>query len=373
MPSQWTGRSPASPNLFVRTGGCVTYAATGVERMRLFGTGTAEPVVRAETGDAVHPSAPIPVVGPGVGEGIRVELGGTGIRVFPLMIGGAEFGWNADAQTAQRILDRYAEFGGNAVHTADGFAAGRSEYIVGRWLSTRRRDDVVLGVRVGSHPDNPGLGSVNLVRAVEASLTRLGTEYIDILYLDGSADEGSSLEDALATAEWLVESGKIRTLGAFGFPAAKLVDARILSSAGYPRIEVIDEPYNLLRRSGFEGDVRLVAGAQNLAVTPSHALEHGFLSGRTRTRAEARNGARGAQLRGNINRRGIKTLRALDDVATELGVPVAAVAVAWLRAQRLVSAPIVNAFAVDQVDELIQSVGVSLNRAQLSEIARASA
>lgn len=349
--------------------------------MRLFGVGAAAQA--ADGGGAaatvqpsalvpVHPSAPIPVVGPGIGTALRVRLGETGISAFPLILGGAEFGWNTDADTATRILDRYVEFGGNAVHTADSFAAGRSEHIVGRWMAARRnRDDIVLSVRVGGHPDNPGLGSINLVRAAEASLTRLGVERIDVLYLDGSVDDGSALEDTLATAEWLVETGKVGVLGAFGFRPERLVEARILASAGYPRIEVLDEPYNLLRRQAFEGDLRLVAAAQGLAVTPSHALEHGFLSGRHRSK-QALQGARGMQLRSNINRRGIKVLRALDLAAEELQVPVAAVAIGWLLAQRTVTAPIVNAFSTEHVDELMQGAGVSLGRAQLAELSRAA-
>lgn len=345
--------------------------------MRLFSVGSATGGVApaVTTAPAVvppHPSAPIPVIGPGIGSALRVPIGETGIRAFPLILGGAEFGWNTDADTALRILDRYVEFGGNAVHTADSFAAGRSEHIIGRWLSTRgNRDDVVLTVRVGGHPDNPGIGPVNLVRAAEASLNRLGVERIDVLYLDGSVDDGSPLEDTLATVEWLVEAGKVRSLGAFGFSAERLVEARILASAGYPRIEVLDEPYNLVRRADFEGDLRLVAAAQGLAVTPSHALEHGFLSGRHRSK-QALQGVRGMQLRSNINRRGIKVLRALDLAAEELHVPVAAVAIGWLLAQRTVTAPIVNAFATEQVDELMQGAGVALGRAQIAELTRAA-
>lgn len=336
--------------------------------MRVFGVGTAAAPSRASE----HPSAPIPVVGPGVGSTVRVPLGETGIEIFPLMLGGGEFGWNVDQAGAAVILDRYAEFGGNALHTADGFSGGRSEHYLGRWLARRGiRDDMVIGVRIGSHPDNPGLGSVSLVRAVEASLTRLGTDRIDVLYLDGEADETTNLEDTLATVEWLRDAGKIRAVGAYRFRPERLVEARILSAAGYPRIEVIDEPYNLLRRADFEGDLRLVAGAQNLAVTPSHALEHGFLSGRHRTKAGAGQSVRGGQLRENINRRGIRVLRALDTVADALGAPVAAVAVSWLLAQRQVVAPIVNAFSTAHVDELVQGTGIALTRGQIAELTRA--
>lgn len=321
-----------------------------------------------------HPSAPIPVQGPAIGEGVRVALGETGLDVFPLALGGAEFGWNVDVEASHAILDTYVELGGNMLHTADNFSAGRSEYIIGQWMRSRgTRDAVVLGVRVGRHPDNPGLGSVNLVRAVEASLHRLGTDRVDVLYLDAKAGEPVPLEDTLATAEWLVESGKVGAVGAYGFSAAQLVEARILASAGYPRIAVLDVPYNVLRRDDFDGDLRLVASAQGMAVTPSHALAHGFLAGGQRRRPRQVRTVRDAQIAAGLTRRGSRTLRALDGIARELSVPVAAVAIAWLLAQRIVAAPIVNAYAPEHVEELVQGVGVRLSRAQLSEIARAAA
>ncbi|QAY60780.1 aldo/keto reductase [Microbacterium protaetiae] len=319
-----------------------------------------------------HPSAPIPVQGAPVGSAVRTRLGETGIDVFPLMLGGAEFGWNVDLEASHAILDTYAELGGNALHTADSFSGGRSEHIIGEWLRTRGlRDDVALAVRVGGHPDNPGTDPVNLVRAVEASLTRLGTDRIDVLYVDATAGV-AVMEDTLATAEWLVESGKARSIGAYGFTAEQLVEARILASAGYPRFTVIDVPFNVLRRRDFDDDLRLVVGAQGIAVTPSHALEHGFLSGRHRSRGDVSRSVRGAQLAGSMNRRGTRTLRVLDAIGTELGVPPAAVAVAWLLAQRAIAAPIVNAYAPGHVEELVQGVGVRLSRAQLADIARAA-
>ncbi|WP_194397968.1 aldo/keto reductase [Microbacterium atlanticum] len=320
-----------------------------------------------------HPSAPIPVQGPSVGSNIRVPLGESGSDAFPLILGAAEFGWTVDLESSHAILDAYAELGGNAVHTADSYSSGRSEHILGQWLHSRGlRDDIVLTVRVGGHADNPGLGPVNLIRAVEASLKRLRTDRIDVLSLDATTDPGSSLEDTLATAEWLVDTGKVRALGAYGYTAAQLVEARILSSAGYPRITVLDVPFNVLRRHEFDADLRLVAGAQAMAVTPSHALEHGFLAGRQRSKIRGALSVRGAQLAANLNRRGSRTLRALDAVGADLGVPDAAVAVAWLLAQRLVTAPIVNAYAPQHVEELVQGVGVRLSRSQLADIGRAA-
>lgn len=321
----------------------------------------------------VHPSGPLPVSGAPLGRSLRVPLGETGFSVFPLVLGGAEFGWHVDIAAAHAILDTYVRRGGNAVHTSDSYAAGRSEHVIGQWLRSRgTRDDVVLAVRVGRNPDNPGLGSINLVRAVEASLTRLGTDRIDVLYLDGSADRVTVLEDTLATAEWLVDAGKVRALGTSGHTAAQLVEARILSAAGYPRFAALDVPYNVLRREEFDGDLRLVAGAQGIAVTPSQALEHGYLSGAHRERDRVGSSVRGRQLAANMNRRGARTLRALDHVAGELGVPTAAVAIGWLLAQRVVVAPIVNAYAPAHVEELVQGTGVHLSRAHLADIARAA-
>ena len=172
--------------------------------MALFGVGSAVPSASTEVRASVapsHPSAPIPVQGPPVGSHLRVALGEGGPEVFPLILGGAEFGWNVDLESSHDILDAYVEWGGNAVHTADSYSGGRSEHIIGQWLSSRGlRDEVVVATRVGGHPDNPGLGPVNLVRAVEASLTRLRTDRIDVLSLDATTDPGSSLEDTLATA-----------------------------------------------------------------------------------------------------------------------------------------------------------------------------
>ena len=168
-----------------------------------------------------------------------------------------------------------------------------------------------------------------------------------------------------------MEAGKIRQLGAFGFRAEQLVEARILSSAGYPHFTVLDVPYNVLRRGEFSGDLRLVAGAQGMVVTPSHPLEHGFLAGVVRRREQITS-VRAGQLAAGLTKRGNRTLRALDAIGSELGVPDAAVAVAWLLSQRIVAAPIVNAYAVSHIEELVQGVGVRLTRAHLADIARAS-
>ncbi len=344
--------------------------------MGLFGSEAAaqSPRLTVDAPATEHPSSPIPVQGTPLGARVRVPLGESGLRIFPLILGAAEFGWHVDLGKAHAILDAYRALGGNAVHTSDGYASGRSEHIVGQWLQARGvRDDIVLSVRVGTNPEHPGLGAINLVRAVEASLTRLGTDHIDVLYLDATSDTTTSLEDTLATSEWLVESGKVRALGSFGHTASQLVEARILASAGYPRFSVLDVAYNVLRRHDFDEDLRLVANAQGIAVTPSQALEHGYLSGAHRSRSVVGQSVRGLQLASNMNRRGTRTLRALDKIGAELSIPPAAVAIAWLLAQRIVAAPIMNAYAVQHIEEVVQGIGAHLSRAHLAELARAAA
>ena len=335
--------------------------------------GAATGAVATRTLASEHPSAPIPVQGPAVGDAVRAPLGETGLQVFPLIVGGAEFGWHVDISAAHGILDAYLERGGNALNTSDSYSSGRSEHIIGEWMARRAaRDSIVLGVRVGAHPDHSGLGSVNLIRSVEASLMRLKTDHIDVLYLDATAGTPAALEDTLATAEWLVDSGKVRALGAAGQTAAQLVEARILSSAGYPRVTVLDVPYNVLERDEFDGDTRLVAGAQGIAVTPSRALAHGYLAGAHRSRTQLGASVRGTQLAAVMNRRGTRTLRALDRIGEELAIATGAVAIAWLLAQRTVVAPIVNVYAVRHVEELMQGVGAKLSRSQLAEIEKAA-
>lgn len=341
--------------------------------MRAIGDSVLKPLRSPAPSPAEHPSAPIPVQGPGLGSTIRVRLGETGLSVFPLILGAGEFGWNVDSAVSDEILDAYRARGGNAVHVADGDAGGRSEHIVGHWMRTRgARDDTVVTVRVGGSPDHPGLGSVNLIRAVESTLGRLGTDRIDVLYLDATTDAVTPLEDTLATAEWLIDSGKVRALGSRGHTPTQLIEARILSSAGYPRLTVLDVPYNILRRGAVEGDVRLIADAQDIALTPSSPLEHGYLAGAHRTRTGLGATVRASQLVSSMNRRGARVLRVLDRIARELNVPDAAVAIGWLLSQRVVAAPIANVSAVAHVDQLVQGVGVALGRAQLADIARAA-
>lgn len=327
---------------------------------------------RARADLPAHPSAPIPVLGHGVGASIRNTVGGSDLEVFPVSLGTSVFGWTAESAASEAILNRYADFGGNFIDTADSYSGGRSEHIIGRWMSRRRnRDDMVVATKIGRHPDSPGLGPVNMVRAVEASLERLATDHIDLLYFHDD-DDSVRLEDALGTAQWLIETGKVRYLGVSNFTPERLIEARILAAAGYPRFEAVETHYSLLTRERYESGLQLVAQGQGLGVMPYYALENGFLTGKYRSRADFADRLRSAKAAEHLGRRGLRVLRALDQVALEIGVSVTTVAIAWLQHRPGVAAPVVSASRPEQVDAIVQSAGVQLTRTQVLDLERAS-
>lgn len=330
----------------------------------------AQTIARADL--PAHPSAPIPVLGDGVGASIRNTVGDSELEVFPVSLGTSVFGWTAESAASEAILNRYADFGGNFIDTADSYSGGRSEHIIGRWMSRRRnRDDMVVATKIGRHPDSPGLGPVNMVRAVEASLERLDTDHIDLLYFHDD-DDSVRLEDALGTAQWLIETGKVRYLGVSNFTPERLIEARILAAAGYPRFEAVETHYSLLTRERYEGGLQLVAQGQGLGVMPYYALENGFLTGKYRSRADFADRLRSAKAAEHLGRRGLRVLKALDQIALEIGVSVTTIAIAWLQHRPGVAAPVVSASRPEQVDAIVQSAGVQLTRTQVLDLERAS-
>lgn len=330
----------------------------------------AQAIARADL--PAHPSAPIPVLGDGVGSSIRNPVGDSDLEVFPVSLGTSVFGWTAESAASEAILNRYADFGGNFIDTADSYSGGRSEHIIGRWMSRRRnRDDMVVATKIGRHPDSPGLGPVNMVRAVEASLERLDTDHIDLLYFHDD-DDSVRLEDALGTAQWLIETGKVRYLGVSNFTPERLIEARILAAAGYPRFEAVETHYSLLTRERYEGGLQLVAQGQGLGVMPYYALENGFLTGKYRSRADFADRLRSAKAAEHLGRRGLRVLKALDQISLEIGVSVTTIAIAWLQHRPGVAAPVVSASRPEQVDAIVQSAGVQLTRTQVLDLERAS-
>ncbi|MFC6357278.1 aldo/keto reductase [Luethyella okanaganae] len=303
----------------------------------------------------------------------RRHLADTALWVFPLALGGSVFGWTLDAERTTSILDRHRELGGNFVDTADSYAAGRSELFIGDWMRERRcRDEIVLATKIGRHPDNPGLSPESIVGAVDASLGRLQTDRIDLLYFHED-DPSVPLEESLGAVDALIRAGKVRYLAASDFTAERLIEARVLAANGLPRFRALQTHYNLMHRVAFEASLALVARAQALAVMPYFALANGFLAGGYRSRSALKNTTGGARATAYLNRRGNKVLTLLDRVAGEHDVPIATIAVAWLQAKHGVTAPVTGVSVATQLDAIMDAARVRLSRADMLDLDRATA
>lgn len=309
----------------------------------------------------------------------RRRLGQSDLRVFPLAIGGNVFGWTADAGGTDRILDTYADNGGNFIDTADSYAGGRSEIMVGNWMRARRnRSEIVVATKVGKSADSPGVHVKAIARAVDSSLERLGTDYIDLLYLHID-DASVPFEETLFAVDDLIRAGKVRYFGASDHSANRLIEARVIAAQlGVTPMVAVQSHYNLVHRTGFEGDLARVAEHQQLAIMPRFALASGFLSGKYRTKADIGRNSRGREAGRYLNKRGIRILNCLDDIVTDqralgvVGATVASVSLAWLLTKRGVVAPVVSASLPSQVDDLVAAATMHLSRHQLSDLDRAS-
>jgi len=329
-------------------------------------TASRAPALRVETVETNTLSGPITVP-------VRSTLGETGIAAHPLALGGSTFGWTLGSDDAFAVLDRFAGTGGDLLDTADSYAAGRSESIIGSWMRSRRtRDRMRVMTKVGRHPDHKGLSPVDIRDAVDDSLLRLGTDRIDVLFFHGD-DPEVPLEESLGAVDALITAGKVRAIGASDFSPERLIEARVLAANGLPRFELLTTRYNLMERRPFEGARELVAHAQGLAVLPYFALANGFLGGQVRRRSEVRRDARGERLARHLGRRGHRVLAALDEIAFSHGVQPATIALAWLLAKPTVAAPVASATRPDQVDALMAAASVELHRSELVELDRASA
>ncbi|WP_394551635.1 aldo/keto reductase [Agromyces sp. MMS24-JH15] len=303
----------------------------------------------------------------------RVALGDSGLTTLPIALGTSVFGWTVGPDAAERTLDRFAALGGTLVDTADSYASGRSELMIGNWMASRRvRDRMLVATKVGRSPDLSGLDPATVIAAVDESLARLRTDRIDLLHLHGE-DPSTPLAETLGAVGTLIEAGKVRAVGASDFSAELLIEARVLAANGLPRVQALTTRYSLMERAAFEGRIELVAHAQGLAVLPYFALANGYLAGQVRRRSEATQDARGARLARHLGRRGHRVLAAIDDLAFRRDVAPATVAIAWLQAKSTVSAPVVGVTEPEQLDVLMAATGLVLTRSELIELDRASA
>jgi aryl-alcohol dehydrogenase-like predicted oxidoreductase len=293
---------------------------------------------------------------------------GTDLDVFPLCLGGNVFGWTADEATSFAVLDAYADAGGNFIDTADVYSAwvpgnrgGESEAIIGRWLARTKRKDVLVATKVGMAPGLTGLRPTTIRSAVEASLKRLGVERIDLYYAHRD-DPETPLADTLGAFDALVREGKLRAIAASNYSAARLTEALALSEKlGLARYVALQPEYNLVARAEFEQQLLPVLSREGLVAFPYYGLARGFLSGKYRPGVEV-DSPRSALAKKHLEGSGLALLGELDRIAEQLHTSVAAVALAWLRAQPGVLAPIASARTVEQLRELLASTRIELSR-----------
>jgi aryl-alcohol dehydrogenase-like predicted oxidoreductase len=308
-----------------------------------------------------------------------VPIGRSGMSVFPLALGGNVFGWTADRDASFAILDAFTEGGGNLVDTADGYShwvpgnlGGDSETIIGEWISrTGRRDDLVIATKVSTHPEFSGLAPENVRAAADASLARLGTDVIDVYYAHFD-DETVPLEETVAAFSGLVDAGKIRTVALSNYSAERIDEWMGVTEAnGFHAPVALQPHYNLVERD-FEGDLRDRAERYGLGVFPYFSLAKGFLTGKYRGGASV-DSPRAGGASEYLNARGDAVIEALDQVSAAHGVSLATVALAWLRQQPTVVAPIASASRVEQLPDLLASASVALSPEEIAALSAASA
>ena len=309
-------------------------------------------------------------------------LGKSSLSVTPLAFGGNVFGWSVDEKRSFELLDAFVDAGGNLIDTADVYSAwvpgnrgGESETIIGNWLKqSGKRDQVVIATKVAKWAEHPGLSPANIHQAVDGSLKRLQTDHID-LYQAHEDDASVPLAETLGAFARLIESGKVRVIGASNYSAARFADALAVSKQhNLPRYESLQPEYNLVSRDGYEKALEPLIRAENIGVISYYALASGFLSGKYRSEADlARSSARGGSVKKYLNPRGLQVLAALDAIAAAHHATPAQVALAWLIARPGLTAPIASATSVEQLHELLGATSLQLSPDEIARLDLVSA
>jgi len=310
------------------------------------------------------------------------QLGDSAIYIAPLVFGGNVFGWTLDEAGSLRILDEFLAAGFNCIDTADvysrfvpGHVGGESETIIGKWLQLRgNRDKVVIATKCGMNmgPSKEGLSRAYIMEAVEASLRRLQTDYID-LYQSHRDDDKTPLQESLEAFAALVRQGKVRVIGASNYNGARLAEAlRTSQQAGLPRYESLQPLYNLFDRADFESDLQELCTRDRVGVIPYFSLASGFLTGKYRTSADLQGKPRARIVERYLTPRGEGILRALDEVARAHQSTPASVALAWLMARPGITAPIASATNSTQLRSLIEATELQLTPGETQALDRAS-
>jgi len=297
---------------------------------------------------------------------MRVALGKTDLQIHHLCLGGNVFGWSATAKESELVLDAYANAGGNFIDSADrysewleGNVGGESETIIGDWMKSRgNRAEIIVATKVAKLTTRAGLAATNIAGAAEDSLRRLGTDYIDIYYAHHD-DESVPLEESLTAFHKLVTSGKVRYIAASNYTAQRLAQAlKISRDLGISEYLLLQPHYNAIVRDEYESALLELAVKEDIAVLPYFALAAGFLTGKYQPGVDVES-VRAEDMPEYMNERGWAILQALTDIAAEHNAPIPATALAWLRAQPGIAAPIASARTPEQLAQLLPIVELS--------------
>ncbi|WP_231424986.1 MULTISPECIES: aldo/keto reductase [Pedobacter] len=308
-------------------------------------------------------------------------LGKTDLNIAPIVFGGNVFGWTIDEQKSFEILDHFVESGFNFIDTADvysrwvpGNKGGESEIIIGNWLKkNNKRQEVIIATKVGSDMGSgKSLRKDYIINAVEHSLSRLQTDYID-LYFSHFDDEVTPVDETLSAYETLIKDGKIRWIGASNFSADRLRESLIYSTKNnLPRYEVCQPGYNLFDREEFEKEHEKICTDYGLGVVTYYSLASGFLTGKYRSEDDLNKSQRGGGVKKFLNERGFKILAALDEVSAKYGVEQASVALAWLIYHPSVTAPIASVTDISQLKSFTEAANLKLSSEDISLLDKAS-
>lgn len=310
------------------------------------------------------------------------QLGNTDLHIYPVAFGGNVFGWTLDEKKSFEILNGFTEAGFNFIDTADvysrwasGNTGGESERIIGKWLKEKKnRHNIVLTTKVGSDMGDgrKGLKKQYILKAVEDSLQRLGTDYLD-LYQTHFDDVETPVEETLETYAQLQKEGKIRWIGTSNMSPERILASLEASAAkGLPRYETLQPHYNLYAREKYETQYESLALENGLGVITYFSLESGFLTGKYRTKDDLGKSPRGGDMDKYFDERGLKILAALDEISNQYKATPAAVSLAWLIQRPSVTAPIVSATSKSQLESIILAPQLNLDADAIRLLDKAS-
>lgn len=311
----------------------------------------------------------------------RITLKNTDLEIAPINFGGNVFGWTLDEKQSFEILDKFTEAGFNFIDTADTYAwwingvGGQSEAIIGKWLAARKnRKDVVIATKVGSETKEHGfdISKKHILKSVDESLQRLGTDHIDLYYTHFD-DNVTPVEETLSAYDEIIKAGKVRYIAASNISPARLTESfELAEKNGLPKYVALQPHYNLVEREKFETEYAPLAEKYNLSVFPYWALAAGFLTGKYRFEEDFSKSPRGGGAAKYLDTKGIAVLDQLDKIAQKHTTQPATVALAWLLANPLITAPIVSATSENQLQTLFAAPNLQLDAEDLEGLSKAS-